>query len=359
MSHYNARISLSEESYSQLARKILKESLRVEKGEAVTIETWNSGLPFASNVVLEAKKMGARPLLMLEDEKTFIKAAKTVKKENLGVMGDHEHALLSETDAYVFLPGPPLAFFSKLVDREARSASTAYNDLWYDAATKAKLRGVRLSFGYVGREMAQLLGKDKNTIVKHLVDASLCDYSEVKKRADRVSEKLVDGADVSVFSGGQKLEFQSKGEVTVEDGVVDEEDLKKEENIAFIPPGGIFKGVDPDSVNGIIKFGAPLTRYGTIRDVQMKFRNGKLTEWSSPTGKENVDRLLNAIAEEKRSITRASVGLNPVLKYGYSQDRFVSGAIGITIGSFGISGVVASGMLSIGGKIVVEKGRLT
>src|SRR5579871_5760805 len=63
----NARKSSRSKSYEKLANRIVNDSLRLKQGESLTIETWNSGLDFAKEVVKEARKAGAIPLLILED----------------------------------------------------------------------------------------------------------------------------------------------------------------------------------------------------------------------------------------------------------------------------------------------------
>jgi leucyl aminopeptidase (aminopeptidase T) len=346
------------EALTALARKILSESLNVKSGESVTIETWSNGVSFASQVALEAKRIGASPLVILEDEASYIEAAKTVPKENLGNMGEHESALLSKTNAYVFIPGPPLAFYSELIDQQARSASTAYNNSWYAAAATARLRGVRLNHGYLGREAAVMLGKDLDEMVRHMIEASLCDYQEIKKRARKLTESLRDDELMVLNCRGSTLQFAFKGDLTVEDGVVDDEDLKIEENMAAIPPGIVRKQVDSKSVHGTILCDAPLTRQGMIGGVKLRFEKGQLVEWNAESNKEGLDRMIQKIPEEKRGITRASIGLNPLLKQGYSQDSFVEGIVGITVGYFGLSAVVQSAHLHGGGKTLIDNGTL-
>jgi hypothetical protein len=98
--------SSADDLYRKVARKILVESLSVKKGESVTVETWNNGLPFARQVVLEARKMGAIPLTIFEDEDTYVEGVHKTPKDVLGKMGKQEYKLLSGTDAYVFIPGP-------------------------------------------------------------------------------------------------------------------------------------------------------------------------------------------------------------------------------------------------------------
>ena len=44
------------------------------------------------------------------------------------------------------------------------------------------------------------------------------------------------------------------------------------------------------------------------------------------------------------------------MRYGYGQDRFVAGAVGV--GGFGFSGIVRNATLRAGGTALVEKGKL-
>ncbi len=143
--------------YSKLAKKIVSESLNLRSGESVTVETWNSGLEFAKQVVKEARRVGALPILILEDDESYLWGLQNSPKESIGKMGKHEFGLLAATDAYVFIPGPLIGTYTPSVPKEQSSAGTSYNSSWYEAAEKAGVRGVRLTFGYVGSGPCQKL----------------------------------------------------------------------------------------------------------------------------------------------------------------------------------------------------------
>ena len=70
-----------------VARKVVTESLRLKKGESVTVETWNNGLPLARRVVVEARKVGALPIMIFEDEDTYVEGVKNVAEGSGGQMG--------------------------------------------------------------------------------------------------------------------------------------------------------------------------------------------------------------------------------------------------------------------------------
>ncbi|MGI0070651.1 MAG: hypothetical protein ACRECT_01005 [Thermoplasmata archaeon] len=108
----------------KVADRVLLESLHVRAGETVTIETWNTGLAFALRASVRARRIGAIPTLIFEDEETFAEGLRLTPRVSVGAMGAHERALLGKTNAYVFIPGPILGGSARL-STEDSAASTA------------------------------------------------------------------------------------------------------------------------------------------------------------------------------------------------------------------------------------------
>ena len=331
--------------YTKVVRKILTETLHVQKGESVTVEAWDNGLPFARRALAEARAMGCRAILVYEDERAYVEGVRRAPRDSIGVMGKNEFGMLAGTDAYIFVPGQALGLYSKTLKPEEREGSTRYNSSWYEAATKAGLRGARLTFGYVGRDMARLLGKTVEDVVRVQLRAALVDYNEIEGYARRMSPPLVDGADADLRSGKNELKFTLKGELEIEDGIVDDGDRKAGYNMTYVPPGYVTKEVDPQSANGRVTLRDTLTKYGVIRVAELEFRDGVLVKWKSEDGTE-LGKLVGALAPEKRRLTLVGIGLNPALKFGYGQDRFVRGAV--TLAGFGFTGSVGRESLDLG-----------
>ncbi len=348
-----------EKLYSDVARKILSDSLHIKKGESVTIETWSNSLRLARQIIIEARKIGAIPLLMLEDEEAFVDGIKNMPEEIVGTMGKHEYNLLAGTDAYIFIPGPPLgAYYSKLTS-EQKAAGMRYNSSWYEAAEKAKLRGVRFTAGYVGKDVASLIGKKVDQIVAHQLKAILGpDFASVSNRARQIKPILQDSATCELSSSdGSTLSFMLKGDTEIEDAIVDEEDVANGYNMTYVPAGFIAKGVESSSVSGKVKISASVTRLGLIKDAILEFESGKLSGWKSKSSKDKLDKLVESAAEDSRTLSMLTIGLNPSMKYGYGQDRLVEGAIGLGL-SFRYQGVVQKGSLTVGSTRIVDKGKL-
>jgi leucyl aminopeptidase (aminopeptidase T) len=342
--------------HSQIVRKILTQSLGLKKGEAVTVETWNSGLAFAKEVVRQARRMGCVPLLIFEDEPTYLDGVKHTPKDVLGLMGKHEYGLLASTDAYVFIPGPPLGVYYKRMTREEFSNATKYNSSWYDAAEKAKLKGVRLTFGYVGSDMARFLGKPVPEVVHAQLEAALADFGKISAKGKALAKYIKRGASVSLRSGGMELKFKLSGELEVEDGIVDKRDVSSGQNMTYIPPGFVLNEVDKNSASGKVKLSPSLTRFGVAGGAVLEFKRGKLVRWSSSESGDILDKLLRNFPEKNRVLSTFTVGLNDKLGYGFGQDRLVAGAVGL--GGFGFTGILQKANATIDGTQIVTAGGL-
>jgi leucyl aminopeptidase (aminopeptidase T) len=332
--------------YTKVAKKILTETLHVREGESVTVEAWDAGMPFARRALAEARAMGCRAILVYEDEEAYVEGVRRAPKDAVGVMGKNEYGMLAGTDAYIFVPGQALGIYSRTLKPEERAESTRYNSSWYEAAAKAGLRGARLTFGYVGKDMARLLGKSIEDLVRAQLKAALVDYGEVASYARNISELLVDGASAKLSSGDNELNFALKGELAIEDGLVDDEDTKSGNNMTYVPPGLVSKDVDPRSADGRVTLANTLTKFGVIAHSELEFRDGRLVGWESDE-RAKLKKLFDAVPPDDRRVNFLGIGLNPALRLGNGQDRFVRGAV--VVAGFGFTGLVSRGRLSIGG----------
>lgn len=342
--------------YSKVAKKILSESLGLRKGENVTVETWNNGLGFARRVVAEARAAGAAAILTLEDERAYLEGVRRSPRDRLGLMGRHEYGLLAETDAYVFIPGPVLGVYSTKLRAKEKEESTRYNDSWYEAARKAKLRGVRMAYGYVGAELARLLGKSVQEVVAGQLKASLVDYRALSKTASRLASSTRDGSKATLSSGDELLTWKWKGELELQAGIVGADDVAQGSNMKYIPPGYVYKEVDPRSVNGTVRISPSITTYGYVDGAVLRFEKGTLVGWEDARPEKLVERLVEPVPAKSRKLIWATVGINPKMRYGFGQDRFVSGSV--AFGGFGFIAAVRNGTLTSGSAVLVQKGKV-
>ncbi|MDA4121800.1 MAG: aminopeptidase [Thaumarchaeota archaeon] len=340
----------------QVAVKVVSEALHLKKGESLTVETWNNGLPLARRVVAEARKAGAIPVMLFEDEDTYVFSVKNAPKDAMGKMGKHEYQLLAATDAYFFIPNEVLESYTKRLTPEEVERATSYGESWYEAAEKAKLRGARMSFGFAGKELARMLGKPLEEIMLHQLKATLVDNDSLRKAGRELESRIPGGSGGSLVSGGAHLTFKFEKGVHIEDGVVGKEDVATGHNMAYLPPGFIRRDVNSESVSGRVKLSPSISWAGMIGDATLDFDKGRLVRWSSRSSKKTLDTVIGDQSESERKLRGITVGLNPVMRYGYGQDRFVPGSIGIAGLEF--TGIVRSGTLRASRAVIVNKGRL-
>jgi hypothetical protein len=236
------------------------------------------------------------------------------------------------------------------------SESTKYNESWYDAAEKAKLKGARLAFGYIGEEMAGVMGRTVPQVVERQLNAALVDFGNIAKTAQRLSSLLTDGSETVVHAAASRLQFTLKGETTIEDGVVSRADVEAGNNMTYVPPGFVSRGVDPASVSGTLSISKTLTRLGLLEDAILVFREGRLVRWKSRTSMPMLTELVKAVPEQKRKMTILNVGINPKMGYLFGQDRMVAGSV--TAGGFGFMAVIRGADLTVGGRHAVTGGKL-
>jgi leucyl aminopeptidase (aminopeptidase T) len=342
--------------YTKVAKKVLHDTLSVMKGDAVTVESWNNGLDLARVVIAEARAVGCSAVMILEDEEAYIEGLKRSPKDRVGVMGRNEYGMLEGTDAYVFIPGPLLAAYQTRVGRGLMSESTSYNDSWYEAAGKAKLKGARLTYGYIGEEMARMMGRTVGQVREKQLSASLADFGEIAKSARKLSSSFADEVEASLQAGGSRLHFTLKGETAVEDGVVSPKDLKAGENMTYIPPGFVSKGVDSTSVTGTLNVSKSVTKLGLLSDAKLTFKDGKLVQWKSKGSMPMLSKLVSGVPEPKRKLSTVIVGINPEMDYLFGQDRMVAGSV--CAAGFGFTAVVRGANLTVGGRRLVNAGKL-
>jgi leucyl aminopeptidase (aminopeptidase T) len=346
---------MAQDFTSEVVSRMLDRTLKLKKGETITVETWNNGLKFALEVVKQSRRRGAIPLLLLEDEEAYLDGINGTPKDVMGLMGKHEYGLLSASDAYVFIPGPPLGVYYKSISREQYADSTKYNQSWYKVASKAKLRGARLAFGYVGKDLAKLLEKSVGEVTQAQLEANLADLNRISETGMALASRLPDGREVVVRTGSSRFVFTVRGELEVEDGVLDDADIKSGNNVTYLPPGYVLKTIAKSSANGSVVVSRSPSTGGMIEDALLQFKKGRVASWSSVKSKGVLDGLLDG-GEAKHTVAYFSIGLNPRLKYGYGLDRFVKGAV--CFYGFGFTAVCKDATVSAGGRKIVEDGKV-
>ena len=356
--------------YEALAKNVLKRTLKVRAGENVIVETWNHGLPIATEFVYQIRALGARSLMYLEDEETFWRSAATLPKAKQGKVGDHEWAALKEADAYVFLTGPADIAKMREVGMDKYNAMIAYNDEWYERAEKYKIRGARIGLGYVTEPRARAYGFDLESWRRMMLDASSVDPRELRRAGSKVRRLLSGKGHVEIMHpNGTNFHCDLAGrKARIDDGVLTPELIEEGENMASVPAGEAFVAPKETSGEGTIRFDRPVAYLGRWqRNLMFAFDSGH-AKWSA----EDTERLrahFDKVGEGKDLLAGIDIGLNPRVRTGFLQDYLAQGNVYVAIGNneefggkntagFGLAGTLTGATVTIDGTVVVDAGKI-
>jgi leucyl aminopeptidase (aminopeptidase T) len=364
----------SRELAIKVARNILTKTLRVRRGENVIIETWSESLPWAKPFVVEARRIGANPLLLYEDEESFWEAVNSGNARQTGRVGDHEWAALGKTSAYVFFFGPQeWPRWDDLLPTQKLAGVAAYNPEWYRRAARAKVRGARMYLGRTSQLAADRWKVDLQDWRDELLRASIVPPADLHRTGTRIGERIRKGRHVKVsHPNGSEISFRlGKFPIQLDDALVDASDLKAGNNMATIPGGVVGVAIDHTSAEGEL-FGNHTTypNQGPVSGSRWRFADGHLIEQSYTSG---GDPIVAAYAKAPRTgrdrLSYFSVGLNPeISKLPQMEDQEL-GAVMLRIGGnsfqggknaspFGAWMVLTGADVTIDGKLLIQDGHL-
>lgn len=358
--------------YEALAKNVIRRTLHIQPKENVIVETWNHGLPIATEIVYQARAVGARPMLLFEDEDTYWRSVKTLPESKLGQVGSHEWKAIAEADGYVFIPGP--ADITKIREAGKKySAATAYNSEWYRRAKRNRLRGARLGLGYVTEPRARAYGFDLQDWMAMVLDASSVDGQQIVRAGRKVTRALAKKGRLEItHPNGTSFSCDLVGRPAgIEDGIVTKEDLDAGENMANLPAGEAFVVPDEKSGEGTIVFDRPIAYLGRlIRDVRVAFDGGRMVKFSASENEDIIRSDWNEAKGPKDLLGFLDIGLNPRARSGFLQDAIVAGSLFVAVGSndevpggknktdFSLGASLTGATVTIEGRPVVRKGAL-
>lgn len=357
----------------RLARNVLRNCLHLRSKEDLTIETYPTSLPWAAGMVREARRLGARPLVLYEDESSFWTAVEEGRGSSLGSPGDHEWAALRGTDAYVYFWGPEDVARRRALPDALQEQIFAYNPKWYQVVSKAGVRGARMTIARVTERNARIFGVPVGRWRRQVLAASLEDPARFRRRGARLRDLLERGRSARLrHPNGTDLTLglaHRKANVTL--GEVTPEMMKVPfGSMTNVPDGTVYVAVDEETADGTIVANLPTTTAfdGNLHGSRLTFRDGRLKRATFARGGAAWRAPYRAASGGKDRPSFLEVGLNPSVGDAPLLEEMVAGAVTVGVGrNDGFGGTTKSdflgyvtlsgGELSIDGRPIVRAGR--
>lgn len=319
-----------------LARIVLGRCLGIRPGEMVTIETWSHALPWARAFVPEARRLGAEPALVLEDEEAFFRS--------LTIPGGRAvpgapPALAEGSDAYVYFPGPEA--FPRLFGLPARDLDAAmarHGPAWRRAARRVGLRAARMAIAAVTPPAAARYGVDIEPWQRAVLRASLVPPAQLAKAADPIVRRLTHARRARIrHANGTDLSVRLRADAwVVEDGRVDATDRREGRLWTQIPTGLVAVPLTEGFANGVWESNRPAyDRFGdppVAEGGRFTFVGGRLREFAFDRGGSLFAGPYAHAGRGRDVAAGVTFGLNPAIGRAPEHQEIGAGSVGLLIG---------------------------
>jgi leucyl aminopeptidase (aminopeptidase T) len=368
-------MSSEDASPAALARSMLSGALRLRRGENLVVETWTHCLPYATACVVEARRIGAHPMLLLEDEEAYWESVEQQPGHGRWTQpGAHEWATLAKADAYVFFPGPADRPRFRALPAEWRGELVGYNSEWYRRARAARIRGVRSMLGFASDALAARWGVSGPEWRRSLVLGAVePDLPALSKTSKSIASKLQKGTSLRINAPNGtdiRLTLRHRRPV-VDDGVVTADDVAAGRNMTVSPPGVVGVAVDERTAEGVAIANRPsYLPIGKVEGGEWEIVHGRLTQSRATDGQREFDQAFQAAPKGRDVVSIFSLGINPKLGPGVPQvEDQEAGAVALGIGGNTEYGgtnhcpfvawiVIGEATVAVDGKPVCDRGQL-
>jgi aminopeptidase len=323
------------EHWTELARQVVRVSLRLGWNDVFEIYTYVPTIPLAEALALEARRTGSDTHLTLMTDDLWFTSMNELSTRWLRAPSPAERALNATVTAHIYLGGPADARRMRDIPPEKFDANATGGSRQDEPLRRRRVRGVDLSIGRLTPERAEAYGLDFARWRRSYEAALGVDLRTIQKAGASRARALTGRQKVRVTSdSGTDLEFQTKPIVpAVDDGIISPADIRRGFVETSLPAGRLEAVIRPETARGEVRCRDPIFFAGrTIRGLRLGIEKGKIAEADA---EENADLLEHALSSETKSRARLgwfTVGLNPAAEPVMLDNSIVKDDVGIGLG---------------------------
>jgi len=311
-----------------LAQQTIRYSLNVKPGTNVIISGGEEAKEFVLELYKEVILRKAYPIVNINLNGMNDFYYKYATKEQIEKFPDIQMDMIKKSQYYIGIntSGNTRELSNidprKIVAR--RKITKAISEHIINSADKKEGWMKRVTIGFPCPSLAQDAGMSLNEYENFVFNSCLINWKKFGEKMDKICYIFDKGNRIHLVGDGVDLKFSIKEKNCVPD--------KGEENM---PGGEVFMAPVRESVNGWINFDYPRIVNGNlISGIKMKFKEGKVIEFSAEKGHEFLKELLNT-DENAKYVGEFGVGCNPMIKK-YTNDLLfdekIDGTIHLALG---------------------------
>jgi leucyl aminopeptidase (aminopeptidase T) len=327
--------------YSLFSHQALDVCLGLKKEDRVWINSWDHTVDVASHLAWECRNRGFETLLTLQPEELWLRSLQEGPVELLDKLTSQQAAALQETDAYIFTLGPRSPVPWERIPPERLSSATVWfleqNKFvgeWKRIARRRKVKMLGIEATLATPERAKALGLDSEHWREVMFAGCMADYHEIAALGRKLTSILQAKGEVHIRTPhGTDVKFALDARlVKVADGLATEERAKQGE-VVFLPSGVVEVTAKEDSAEGPLVYDRPIySTSGTVKNLTLSVADGRITNSNASEGLEVFEKYVETSGRDADRFACFGLGLNPKLRYGFTQDDKVLGAVVVNFG---------------------------
>jgi leucyl aminopeptidase (aminopeptidase T) len=293
--------------------RVLTRGLGLRRGRDVIIVTWEYSLAAAEAIAGEASRLGIRPTILYQSERSFAGSPAKARRAASYSVGHPELAAASACDAVVVIPGPGNLRYD-LLSPAAHQAHSRWSTEWTQVLRERSVPSVFLHSAASTPQSARWMGVDPARWKRESLSGGLVEARYLQRLARPVARQLTRGKRALItHPNGTHLELGLLGRpAVVDDGVVDAYDLRVGRNWTTVPSGVVEVAVDEQVAEGRILSNRPSWhRRGLTRGIEWTFRRGRLARYRLAQGLRLFEDAYLSGGRNRDRPGILSVGLNP------------------------------------------------
>jgi len=324
-----------------LAHQVLDVCASLRSGERVWINSWDHTLELASELAWECEKRNCSVVVTVQPEDLWLRSIIEAPLSVVCGLPIHQAALLRETDVYIYTLGPRNPIPWDRIPEERQKLATfwfleknRFVEEWKTIARQRKVRMLGIEATLATPERAKAMGLDFEEWSRVMFDGCMADYLEVERHAKVLASLLSGESEVHISTPhGTDFRFRLDNRpVDFSNGQATPEKVEKGDAV-FLPAGGVGVTLDEGSGVGTVVFDLPVrTGEGTIEQLTLELEGGRVAHVSAERDQKAFERYLNQGKGDVDRFGFLGLGLNPNLRYGFTQDDKVLGSVEVNFG---------------------------
>lgn len=292
-----------DERIRQLAENVLKNSVKLKKGEQIYIEAIGaSTMPLMQEFINVATKMGGVPFYYYNDESMVKEFFKDATEQQAKAHAEIHRKIMAESQVYIAIRGYDDLF--EMSELDAKQMALYQKYYWQTVHTQTRIVNTRWCvMRYPNCSLAAMSKMSVKDFEDFYFGACLLDYAKMGQEMKNLKKLMDKTKKVRIIKAPDTdLEFSIEGlKAVISAGGHN------------IPDGEVYTAPVKNSINGKVQFNTETSYFGAaFSNIALEFEAGKIVKATSSVNNDKLQEIIN-IDVGARYMGEFAIGLNPYI----------------------------------------------